>query len=91
MKKLCKVLFLGSAVVCGVLASECGCSTTTTTATPTSTNVVTTVKGIDAATLASIDAALAQAASNAPAIANAVLQVSAAIHGAPAAVVVTNK
>jgi hypothetical protein len=90
MKKLCKVLFFGSAIVCGIIASECGCSTTTTTAGPTGTNVVTTVKGIDAATLAEIDAALAQAASNAPAIASSIIAVQNAIHGAPA-VVVTNK
>lgn len=82
MKKLCKVLFFGSAIVCGVLASECGCSTTTTTAGPTGTNTVTVVKGIDPETLAQIESLLAQSVSNAPAIV-------ALIHGAPA-VVITN-
>jgi len=67
-----------------------GCSTTTTTSGPTGTNVVTTVKGIDAATLAEIDAALAQAAKDAPTIAASIAAVSSSLHAAPT-VTVTNK
>jgi hypothetical protein len=77
----------GALCAAALLCWNSGCTTTTDTITPASgtnaatTNVVTTTKGLDLATVAQIDAAVSNIVANAPAAIADAQAISALVHG----------